>query len=439
MTDKGARSVEYVLACFVLAGLVHAVWFLWEYKYLGPPFFYMPSDTFMDWFNTAYWAHQPGAYDVWRTLYTPLSFVFMRMFTDGRCYEGAEGPTGRDCDLYGLISLFAWYVACCIVVIIALFKADRKTAIPRSVAIIFGLPLLYGLERGNMVLPTFFFFVLAFSSIFKQARLRWLSLAIAINFKIYLIGALAPQLLRRRWRAFEGITFMAVGLYLLGVAVLGEGFPEEIFFNIVDSREEYQAIGFLDSWNASTYIPLQSLLSTNAIPILAILGSDLLEGLELATTLLPRGAQLIIMLGAVAGWYRPEAVSMHRLTALGVGMVMITSETMGYTQTLITFLAFQEKFKKPGPIIAILTCYILSVPYDFLIDRITQTVEDSYLYGARVIVDNVLTLGPFVRPLLVIIIPVALAIQTIVDVARDAQSADIASRQRFANDFKLTS
>lgn len=436
---RHARTVEHLLALLVLCGFANAVWFFWQNKYLGPPFFYMPADTFMDWFNTAYWAHQPGAYDVWRTLYTPLSFVFMRMFTDGRCYFGAEGPTARDCDTYGMISLVGWHLCCCIVAAVALYKADRKTALPRSIAIIFGLPLLYGLERGNMVLPTFFFFMLAFGPIFRQARLRWLALAIAINLKIYLIGALFPQLLRRRWRWFEGAAFFTILIYVMAVAIRGEGLPQDIFANIVDSQGEFQSIGFLDSWNASTYTPLNSLMNTNAIPILAIIGSDLLEWLTLGTSLVTRTGQIITMLGALAAWYRPEAIPMHRLTALGVGLVMITSETMGYTQTLITFLVFQERFRKPGPIIAITTCYILAVPFDIVIDVIAPTVEEVYLTGARTIVENVITLGPFIRPLLVIIIPVALSIQTIADVIHDAQASDSASRRRFAGDFKLMS
>ena len=43
--------------------------------FLPAPFVFDVGDTFMDWFNTAYWAHNPGAYSVWGTIYLPLSFV----------------------------------------------------------------------------------------------------------------------------------------------------------------------------------------------------------------------------------------------------------------------------------------------------------------------------------------------------------------------------
>lgn len=81
---------EMLFALAILGLLVRVAYLFDQNGYLPQPFFYEPSDTFMDWFNTAYWARDPGAYDSWRTIYPPLTFVVLRSLGSDRCYEGNE-------------------------------------------------------------------------------------------------------------------------------------------------------------------------------------------------------------------------------------------------------------------------------------------------------------------------------------------------------------
>ena len=50
--------IAFILTALAVAGL-HAASSS-ESDYLPPPFVFDINDTFMDWFNTAYWAHNPG-------------------------------------------------------------------------------------------------------------------------------------------------------------------------------------------------------------------------------------------------------------------------------------------------------------------------------------------------------------------------------------------
>ena len=58
---------EHGFAVPVLLGLIYCVGHLLVEGYLPQPFFYQPFDVWMDWFNTAFWSHNPGAYDSWST------------------------------------------------------------------------------------------------------------------------------------------------------------------------------------------------------------------------------------------------------------------------------------------------------------------------------------------------------------------------------------
>ena len=49
-----------------------------------------------------------------------------------------------------------------------------------------GLPMLYALERGNLLILCFTCFVLGYGDLLRQRWLRCLALASAMNFKPYL-------------------------------------------------------------------------------------------------------------------------------------------------------------------------------------------------------------------------------------------------------------
>src|SRR5690606_12523891 len=122
-------SIEMLFAAAVLLLLVYAAWFFDQKGYLPQPFFYEPSDTFLDWFNTAYWSRDPGAYDSWRTIYPPLTFVVIRLLGIDRCYVSNEGLPSRDCDWVGIVAILAIFVVNVVLCWLTFRKIDRRTAL----------------------------------------------------------------------------------------------------------------------------------------------------------------------------------------------------------------------------------------------------------------------------------------------------------------------
>lgn len=442
---SGGLVVEWLLACLILASLVHATWFTFTFKYLPPPYFYEPSDIFADWFNTAFWAHNPdGAFDTWTTLYPPLSFVILRVLSVSECYplmgglDGSPGHVARGCDWIGHASIIGFWLLGILLVYLSLRKLQPDRAIPRTICIGLGWPMLNGIERGNLVLIAFPFFLLAVMPILKSARLRWVFAAMAINLKVYLIAPFMAQLFFRRWRWVEGVLISTVLVYLVSYALLGSGTLGEIVRNLT-AWSDVRIENPLDFWPATTYQGLSSLMQSraNIFPSLLVLGSWEVDAIPAAIAVLLRTTQGLVLLAMVATWLRPEAVTRYRMYALGVLFALITAEGGGYTPIFWMALIMTERWQGIGPRIAIVCCYLLGLSYDITVTNIATLERYSYLFDRPVIVIMDLTLWPLLRPFVIQLIAIALACTTIRAVWIDVHEQGWADRWRLRRDAPL--
>lgn len=440
-TRGGMRTrglwLEYAFALGVLALLARALVMLYLNGYLPQPFFYEPSDSFMDWFNTAYWSHNTGAYDSWRTIYPPLSFVVLRLLGKPSCYANTDGLEVRDCDWIGMVAIHAFFVLNIVLVAWAFIKLDRRTAVPRAVALSTGMPMLCALERGNILLLCFTAMLLAFGPLLTSARARWLAAGLAINFKVYLIAAVAAQLLKRRWLWFEGAMLATAIVYLVTYGVMGAGTLGEIYRNITDYSGGFVAAQVLDVWNPVTYQPLISLLQGQSFPVASIVGSRVAEVGLVILPLVTRLGQLSIVLAAAATWLRPEAVPTYRLAFFGTVLALISSEAGGYTQVMVVLFVFMEPWRGIGRPFALICAYLLCLPGDIPIGYIPPLIRESYLSGTRVEVQFSVAIGMFLRPGLMIAIAVALSAVTIRDVWADIRQQGWRNRWRYRRDWPL--
>jgi hypothetical protein len=431
------RWLEALLATAVVAGLLWAMIFLARNGFLPHPFFYEPSDTFMDWYNPTYWAYDKGRYDSWGSVYPPLSFAVLRAFSFSACYQGAEGVASRECDWLGIIVIHAIFVVNAILIARTFLKIDPKTALPRSIALSVGLPMVFALERGNLLLLTFTCVLLGYGPLLKSARLRWLAVALAINFKFYLVASLFPQLLKRRWRWFEGAAITTIFVYIVSYIIIGNGSPLDILRNITSVNDAYEAGGFLDGWYASTYKPFLSVLEGKYVPVNSIIGSANVDLLTVSLPIIQFITQVTMILAVALAWLRPEAISMFRLTNLGISLAAVTSEIGGYVHALVILFTFMERWKGIGLKWAIVACYVLCIPADIVIDRLVPVFRESYLGGRPVIFDFALTLGPFIRPLIMLSIAFALACVTIKEAWGDIHAQNWKFRWRYRRDAPI--
>jgi hypothetical protein len=97
--------VEYGFVAAIVIAMAYTAWFFHENGHLPQPWFYEPWGTFMDWYSLANWGHFRGAYDIAGTIYPPLSFVVLKIFSFRRCYIDNASEAARDCDWLGIVAL----------------------------------------------------------------------------------------------------------------------------------------------------------------------------------------------------------------------------------------------------------------------------------------------------------------------------------------------
>ena len=405
--------------CFVVGiatGLLNCGFFFVHNHYLPPPFTYDTSDTFMDWFNTAYYAVNGGIYDGWGSIYPPISFDFLKLFSIGSCYVG-DAASGRDCDWLARGTLFSFFILNIWLVFQIYRSVHRPSALIRTFALCAGLPMLFTLERGNLIVPCFTAFILGQSRLLKSARLKWLATAISVNFKPYLIFATIPLLMKRRWRWLEGAAVMSVVVYALSYAALQTGSPLDILPNML-AFYDYGGAGYYGTlYYGASYKSVLEYFETG-IPLVAFVGSRPLEALQFGIPLVVRLGQLCGLAAIAATAFKPNAVSAARLAAIGMMLVLTTTEFGGYTEVFILFLVFQERWRGVCIGVALISAYVLSVTYDVSLASVSRDANYSYL-GHRLVEPNrPIDVGMLVRPGLILILELALSIATLIDVFR---------------------
>lgn len=412
-----ALVIEYALAMAVVASLAWCVAAFRTNGFLPQPFVMDTNDTFMDWFNTAYWANRPGAYDVWKTIYPPLSFVFLDIFTLPGCYVSSPFAA-RDCDWLSLTAIGLSYLANVILLWIAFRRNDPASALPRTVAMGLGLPLLFTLERGNLILVAMPAFILAHDPLVRSRLVRAVAAAVTINFKPYLLLPAMAWLVRRKWRSLEWAGLATIAVYLLTLAFVGSGTPGDLATNTVDwiifqSGQVWNEVNY-----ATSYAPLLTIRKASPLPLLDFVPSQLVEGVEFAVPLLIRMSQIVALCALAGIWLQPRAASHSRVALLLLGAYLVTQSPGGYTQIFVLFLVMLEKWEGWGPKIAIVSAYLLCLVGDVPISTILEIKTNGWLSGRPVTPSFGLAYGHFIRPGLMVVILWALAFDTITRVIR---------------------
>lgn len=438
--DAPTWLIERWLTVPIAIGFAYCLIFLFVYGYLPGPYFYVPSDTFMDFSSPATFAYQEGAYDSFRTIYPPLSFVLLKLVAWAPCYGFNPSEEARNCDTYGISWLFLIYAINCFLIWRSFRKLDSDTAVPRTFALCAGLPMTYALERGNVMLFCFTCLILAYGPLVRSARLRWFFAGLAVNFKFYLIGTIFAQLLKRRWRWFEGALIASLLIYLISYSIYGAGSPNEIYANIAFYANASEQATLPEFWYPSSLQPISLLLQGDTqFPALTALGSQTLTVALLFVRSIVLIATLTIIAAAVAAWWQPGAVPMYRLILLSIGIALINSEAGGYSQMILIFFVFFERWRGIGRPVAIVIAYILCIALDFPIANSPPVVRDSYLGGRELIAEYSIGVGTLLRPLLIILMLFSLALVTLRDVWAHARARGWRSPLPWGSDRSMPS
>ena len=387
--------LEVILCAVVLSSLAYVAAHFLAFGGLPRPLPSDPSQSLMDLYNTAYWANRDGAYDIWHTVYPPLSLIFAQAISRQACY--ATTPfDGRACDPGAAWFILAFYLLNIALVFLALWRSDRKTAAPRTLALCFGLPMLYALDFANLIIPCFTFFILAHGRLVRSRWLRHLFSAVAFNFKLYLLVVALPFALQRRvrWVLSAAAAFLVV--YLVTLAIYGSGTPWQLLQDLL------------------YYSRVQSglFLEDNRLPAIARASGD---AWAVTMPLVLRLGEGVALLALLAGIRSRGAVDRRRLAALALSVLCTEAalHTQGfsadYTQVFLLFLLFLEREWRPATAFVTVLAYLLCISGDFTLVHAETVFRAGYFSGSEVRVDFGLTASQFVRPLLIVLIQIGLA------------------------------
>ncbi len=407
---------EIALMLAVVASVAWTAWRFRDLGYLPQPFVFDTNDTFMDWFNTAYWANNPGAFSVWRTVYPPLSFVFLDLFSLPGCY--LQSPFhARDCDWLARTTILALYGLNVALVWWSFHRTDPRTAPVRAIAFGLGLPLLFTLERGNLILAALPCFILAHGPLVRSAAWRSLAAAATINFKPYLLLPVLAHAVKRDWRLLELAGIAIVALYVVTLAITGGGSPREIAANTAN----WVVFQGGQVWNeihySTSYAPLLQVRNSQ-IPVLEFVPSRTVEMIEWLVPVVIHASQGIAVLALAAAWLQPRALPSYRISTILLGMFLVTQSPGGYTQAFLLFLVLLEPWRGIGPVVAIVCAYLLCLVTDWPLSTVLDLSLESWLGGRPVSPSFGLAIGHFVRPGLVALILWALALDSVARVVR---------------------
>lgn len=232
MTQRRVSHLLLLLAIQLL-GAAYFLWFIAKHGYLPAPFVLEKFDTFMDLFNTMYWSDHAGRYTEWKSVYPPLSFLFLKSVKVAFLGSGtlfASQVDLRESAIPIVVVFLLSYLAVPAFVLHARIWCDfsRVEKLVLYLIITLSPPMLFALERGNLIIFTLIFLTPMLSS---MGLLRALYVAILINIKPYFVLLLLFYWLKRDIKGLWQGVLLAGGIFLVTGILLDENFLL-FFYNI---------------------------------------------------------------------------------------------------------------------------------------------------------------------------------------------------------------
>lgn len=380
------------------ASILYYIGFFSANGYLPSPFLYDKSDTFMDLFNTLHWAYDGGRYTDWASVYPPLNFILLRIinFVSGGAEYGSPSHM-REHSPYAIAGLGLIYLMVPAIVLKMKcwrdFQGLEKLLI--YFAIIFSPPMLFALERGNLIFLAPLLLALALA---HTGVLRSVYIAILVNLKAYLALTLVFYAARRDWKGLVVCAALSGSLFLVTGFFLDEHFFQ-FFSNILNfSHREgifslREMMAMPSSISAFSYVlktpSAIALASQHASPVLISIAASAIEIVKWISL----AAALVILLKRITVMRDAEifAVLLVLISNLGVwvgGYTMIL-----YIALIPTLMNLSTKR------LSISLLVLMALPFDLVpIMRESIGAQYSYLSDSTVSVNWTLGLGSVIRP-----------------------------------------
>lgn len=212
-----------VLGCEIINIAYFAIFFYFN-KYLPAPFVWDKDNTFGDFYNPLYWVVNDGFYAVYQSVYPPLSYYFLKIFTWGIESNSDLGPFDIRNNYIGIsILVCAIYIG---IILIVTNIGKWKTIKEKSPMLIWlacalSTPVLFALERGNLI-----FIALLLLALYLATENKWLKalfFGLLVNFKPYFVILLIQYINIYKFNKQDLLreVFVAVAIFALTAMMIG--------------------------------------------------------------------------------------------------------------------------------------------------------------------------------------------------------------------------
>ena len=272
------KNIIYLIIVTIinLIGIGYYLTFFNSNLYLPAPFIFDKSDTFMDFFNVLYWAYEDGRYTEWGSVYPPLNFIILKAinFIFFGVGQGDVDYVRSNSQFVILGIVFFYLISPYFIINTNIWKIFTKwEKFFIYIIIISSSPMLFSLERANLIIITPLILSFCISKIGWQ---RAFFLGILINIKPYFVVMLLYYFARKNWLGLRSCILFSSLIFLISGLFLDENF---LFFlkNILSFAQEEEVFSLRELVAFPSSISAFSLLLLRLGEGNVLLNSYLLE------------------------------------------------------------------------------------------------------------------------------------------------------------------
>lgn len=390
------KKALYLILFFEFINMGYYLYFFFNHGYLSAPFVPDKNDTFMDFYNPLFWVIKDGFYTSFQSVYPAINYFFLKIFAFFIPSDHVFDPfqLRQDFSIFSFIISITYLAIVLVVVNIGEWRKinfDHKTLI--FLAFSLSVPVLFGLERGNMIFLALLFLALYLSE--SNGWIKAIFLGTLINIKPY-FGILLLQYLNIHH--FNKIELLRS---LLSLLVIFFGFGLLADMNFVDFFKSYIVFSKNNTISAEGVVALPHSLAALS-NIKRLINFDIGSSYTFWFSLLKVVNYISVLLLCYVALVK-KITSTELLISCIVILTNFSISTGGYVLiiyiVLIPYLLHSKEYNKL--LFFIILIYVL--PLDWIdILRVNYTLVSTYLGGNLWINDPYLyiSIGSVVRPLL---------------------------------------
>lgn len=386
----------YLILFFEFINIGYYYYYLSNYGYLPTPFVIDKNDTLMDFYNPLYWVIKNSFYTDFNSVYPALNYFFLKIFTLRITPDQILNPfqLRNDFPILGIIISFTYVLIIWVVVNIGEWrkvKFSHKGLI--FLACVLSVPVLFGLERGNLI-----FLALLFLALYLNACNPWLKaifLGFLINVKPYFAILLIQYLNIHQLNKEELIR----SILITATIFFASGFFADI--NFIDFFKAYLSFSKNTTLSAEGVVALpHSIAALSTIKALISFGDGSRYTFWFSLLKVINYTAVLILLFTVL---LKKTTPLELLIASIIILTNFSISTGGYILiiyiVLIPYLLQNKEYKK----LLFFIILIFTLPVDWI-----NIIEINYLHiysylGGNIHIKNpgfFLSMGSIIRPLL---------------------------------------